>query len=94
MAKHFQQMLATGGMHVGIASTGANQMVAIANTIHELIEVRKFATNMEQVLYIEYDKHKFAGLHITEEERIEAGLPKPKNRDGDDDDDDDEHDEL
>ena len=87
-------MLATGGMHVGIASTGPNQMVAIANTIHELIEVRKFATNMEQVLYIEYDKHKFAGNHITEEERIAADLPKPKRGDGDDDDEDDERDEL
>ena len=73
-------------MHVGIASTDRNQMVAIANNIHELLEIRKFATQMEEVLYIEYDKTKFAGKYITEEERKAAKLPEPKERD--------EHDEL
>ena len=44
---------------------------------------------MEQVLFIEYDKNKFPGNFITEEERKAHNLPKNKN--GDDDDD---HDEL
>ena len=62
-------------------------MVAVANTIRELIEIRKFAVNLEEVLSIEYDKSKFAGKHITEEEREKHNLPKEKN-------DDEEHDEL
>ena len=54
-------------------------MIAIANTIKELIEIRKFAVNMEEVLSIEYDKSKFSGNYITEEERIEHDLPaKPE----------------
>jgi hypothetical protein len=30
MAKDFQIMMSSGGLHVGIAGTGENQMVAIA----------------------------------------------------------------
>ena len=56
-------------MQVGIVGTERNQMVAIANTIRELIEIRKFATGQEEVLSIEYDKSKFAGNHVTDEER-------------------------
>ena len=87
MAKNFQSMMAQGGLHVGIVGTEKNQMVAVANTIRELIEIRKFAVNLEEVLSIEYDKSKFAGKHITEEEREKHNLPKEKN-------DDEEHDEL
>ena len=54
-------------------------MVAIANTIRELIEIRKFAINMEEVAKVEYDKSKFAGAHITEEERIKYDLPKQEH---------------
>ena len=53
-------------------------MVAIAQSIRELIEIRKFACNMEQVLMVTYDKAKFAGEYITEEERIKNDLPKLK----------------
>ena len=76
-------MMSTGGIQVGIVGTGDNQMVAIANTIKELIEIRKFATQMEEVLMVEYDKSKFAGRYITDEERRASSLPFP-----------DEHDEL
>lgn len=78
--------MGTGGLHVGIVGTEANQMVAIANTIRELIEIRKFATNMEEVLFIEYDKSKFVGNYVTDEEREEKKLPKREEKD--------EHDEL
>lgn len=56
-------------------------MVAIANTIKELIEIRKFAVNMEEVLSVEYDKNKFPGKYITEEERKKHDLPEDKNKD-------------
>lgn len=51
-------------------------MVAVASSIRDLMEIRKFAVNMESVLMITYDKSKFAGKHITEEERIKHKLPK------------------
>ena len=77
-------MMATGGLHVGIVGTEANQMVAIANTIRELVEIRKFATNMEEVLSLEYDKSKFVGNYVTDEEREKHDLPaKDKKTDED-----------
>jgi len=75
MAKNFQSMMASGGLHVGIVGTEKNQMVAVANTIRELVEIRKFATNMEEVLSLEYDKSKFVGIHVTDEERVKHNLP-------------------
>ena len=50
-------------------------MIAIANNIKELIEIRKFMTQMEEVLKIEYDKSKFVGKYVTKEERIANDLP-------------------
>ena len=44
MAKDFQQIMSTGGTNVGIVGTEGNQMIAIANSIKEVIEIRKFAT--------------------------------------------------
>ena len=41
---------------------------------------------MEEVLKIEYDKSKFVGKYVTEEERIKHDLPLEKK--------DDDHDEL
>ena len=80
MAKDFQALMSTGGIHVGIVGTG-ERMVAIAQTIRELIELRKFCIQMEEVAYIEYDKNKFAGNYITEEERIKYELPERKEKD-------------
>ena len=68
-------MMASGGLHVGIVGTERNQMVAVANTIRELVEIRKFAVGMEEVLSIEYDKSKFVGNYVTEEEREKHNLP-------------------
>ena len=68
---------------MGIVGTGGNSTVAIAQSIRELIEIRKFACNMEQVLMVTYDKAKFAGEYITEEERIKNDLPKLKPKDND-----------
>lgn len=76
MAKNFQQLMASGGLHVGIVGTERNQMVAVANTIRELIEIRKFATNMEEVLSISYDKSTFVGKYVTDEERKKHNLPE------------------
>lgn len=83
MAKNYQALMASGGLHVGIVGTDRNQMVAVANTIRELIEIRKFATNMEEVLSIEYDKSKFVGSYVTDEERVKHNLPaKEDSSDG------------
>ena len=61
-------------------------MIAIANNIKELIEIRKFMTQMEEVLKIEYDKSKFVGKYATRQERIDNDLPLEEDVD--------EHDEL
>lgn len=58
--------MSTGGLQVGIVGTDDNTMIALAQNIRELIEIRKFACSMEEVLYVSYDNNKFAGLHITE----------------------------
>lgn len=68
---------------MGIVGTGGHTMVSIATSIRELIEIRKFACNMEQVLMVTYEKAKFAGEHITEEERVKNNLPKLKPKDND-----------
>ena len=86
MAKDFQRLMSTGGLQVGIVGTERNQMIAIANTIKELIEIRKFMTQMEEVLKIEYDKSKFVGKYVTKEECEEHDL-QCDHLDGD-------HDEL
>ena len=49
-------------------------MIAVANSIKEVIEIRKFASNMEAVLSIDYDKTRFPGKYITEEEAKKHGL--------------------
>lgn len=53
-------------------------MVAIAQSIRELVEIRKFAISLEEVLLVSYDKSKFPGNHITEAERKKHELPKKK----------------
>ena len=73
--------MASGSLHVGIVATERNQMVAVANTIRELIEIRKFATDLEEVLSIEYDKSKFVGKHVTDEERKKHDLPEKEKKD-------------
>jgi len=55
--------------------TDASTMIAIANTIRELVEIRKFACALEEVLLVSYGDNKFAGNHITEKERIKNKLP-------------------
>ena len=87
MAKDYQAIMSAGGLQVGIVGTGDNQMIAIAQTIRELIEIRKFAIQMEEVLMVTYDKSKFPGKHITEEERKKHDLPAAER-------DEDEFDEL
>ena len=56
-------------------------MIAVANNIKELIEIRKFATQMESVLKVEYEKTSFPGKYITEEERVKHNLKKEESRD-------------
>jgi hypothetical protein len=43
-----------------------------------LVEIRKFAIDLEEVLLVSYDKSKFAGNHITEAERKKHDLPRKK----------------
>lgn len=52
MASDFQTIMSTGGLQVGIAGTDDSTMVAVANNIRELIEIRKFACQMEEVLFV------------------------------------------
>jgi hypothetical protein len=40
-----------------------------------LIEIRKFACGLEEVLFVQYEDNKFPGNYITEAERIKNNLP-------------------
>ena len=44
MAKDFQDLMATGGLKVGIVGTEGTQMIAVSSNLRETIEIRKFAT--------------------------------------------------
>ena len=81
MAKDFQSLMSTGGIQVGIVGTDKNQMIAVANNIKELIEIRKFACNMEAVLKVEYEKTSFPGKYITDEERKKNNLKEDTDKD-------------
>ena len=81
MSKEFQSIMSTGGIQVGIVGVDNNQMIAVANNIKELIEIRKFAVQMESVLKVEYEKTSFPGKYITEEEREKHNLKKEEARD-------------
>ena len=80
MAKDFQSLMSTGGIQVGIVGVDNNQLIAVANNIKELIEIRKFATQMESVLKVEYEKTSFPGKYITDEERVKHNLKKEEQR--------------
>ncbi len=56
-------------------------MIAVANNIKELIEIRKFACQMESVLKVEYEKTSFPGKYITEEERKAHNLKADDSKD-------------
>ena len=56
-------------------------MIAVANNIKELIEIRKFAVQMEEVLKVEYEKTSFPGKYITEEERKKHNLREESSSD-------------
>ena len=43
MARDFQGMMSAGGLQVGLVGTEENSMIAVSNTIREMIEIRKFA---------------------------------------------------
>ena len=81
MAKDFQSIMSTGGIQVGIVGVDKNQLIAVANNIKELIEIRKFAVQMESVLKVEYEKTSFPGKYITEEEREKNNLKKEDAKD-------------
>ena len=59
---------------MGIVGTEGTSMIAIANTIRELMEIRKFACNLEEVLYVSYQDNKFPGKYITARERTDNKL--------------------
>ena len=66
--------MATGGLNVGIVGTEGTQMIAVANSIRETIEIRKFATNMQEVLSVDIDRTIFPGKYITAEEAKKHNL--------------------
>mgnify|MGYP000710583146 CR=1 FL=1 len=69
--------MSTGGLNVGIVGTEDYQMIAIANNLREVIEIRKFAVNMKEVLSVDYEQNRFAGHYITEEEAAKHKLKMP-----------------
>jgi hypothetical protein len=74
MAKDFQGMLSAGGVQVGIIGTEESDMIAVANNIKEQLEIRKFAVQMEEVLYVMIDQVKHPGNYISEAEKKEHKL--------------------
>ena len=56
-------------------------MIAISNNVREMIEIRKFAVQVEEVLFVQIEDKKYPGNYITEEERTEHKLSKYKERD-------------
>ena len=44
-----------------------------------MIEIRKFAVSMENVLSVEYDKSRFPGNYITKEEAKKHNLKLPED---------------
>jgi len=40
-------------------------MIAVASSIREMIEIRKFAVGLEPVLSVDYDKSRYPGNYIT-----------------------------
>ena len=69
--------MATGGLKVGIVGTEGSQMIAVAQNFRELIEIRKFAVNMEEVLSVKVDQTTYPGNHITWAEAHKYNLKKP-----------------
>ena len=59
---------------MGIVGTEGTQMIAVANSIRETIEIRKFAINMKEVLSVDIDRKIIPGNYITEEEAKKHGL--------------------
>ena len=80
MAAGFQEMMLTGGLQVSVVAVDKNQMIALAGNVLQVMEVRKFACDMEQVLKVEYDKKTFPGLHISEEERDKLEIDENGNK--------------
>ena len=67
----------TGGLHVGIVGTEGRTMIAVAQNYLEAIEIRSFAINMKEVLFVSIDDNKYPGNHITEEEAKEHKVKMP-----------------
>ena len=78
MAAGFQEIMMTGGLAVSVVAVDEHQMIALASNVMQVMEVRRFACDMEQVLKVEYDKKTFPGLHISEEEREEIDKKEKK----------------
>ena len=80
MAAGFQEMMMTGGLAVSVVAVDKNQMIALASNVMQVMEIRRFAWDMEHVLKVEYDKKTFPGLHISEEEREEIEKKEKKDK--------------
>lgn len=80
MAAGFQEMMMTGGLAVSVVAVDEQQMIALASNVMQVMEVRRFACDMEQVLKVEYDKKTFRGLHISEEEQEELDQKEKKDK--------------
>ena len=59
LAKDFQGMLHTGGVEIPIVGVEDDQLIAICNNLIQVIELRKFVLEMDQVLNIIHDKETY-----------------------------------
>ena len=56
-------------------------MIAVSSNLRETIEIRRFATQMEEVLSVEYDQNRYPGNYITQGEAEKYNLKMPEVHD-------------
>ena len=69
LANDFQGLLQTGGLNIPIMDVDNHQLIAVCNNLFQVIELRKFFIELEEVASLIHDKETYWGVHITEEEK-------------------------
>ena len=71
-------IMETGGLQVGIVGTEGRTMIAVAQNYLQAVEIRNFAINMNEVLFVSIDDNKYPGNYITEEEAKKNDIKMPE----------------
>ena len=58
-------------------------MIAVSNSIRDSIEIRKFSTNMKEVLSVDIERNLFPGKYITAAEAEKHNMKMPDRDDED-----------